>query len=147
MHEMPARPLELALDGLGLVTMVQRVPFHRSTSVEVLPVEDAPTAKQFVATNQRGYVIGETESPIVPILTGDEARTIALWQQLLGEGLYVNVIVPPGCPVDECVLRVSCSAAHSADQITRALDIFEHVNAEFTANGLRGTDQRLLMNG
>jgi len=95
----------------------------------------------------RGYVIGETESPIVPILTGDEARTIALWQQLLGEGLYVNVIVPPGCPVDECVLRVSCSAAHSADHITRALDIFEHVNAEFTANGLRGTDQRLLMNG
>ncbi len=30
-----------------------------------------------------GYVIGETESPIVPILTGDEERTIALWQRLL----------------------------------------------------------------
>src|SRR5256885_2944947 len=57
-----------------------------------------------------GYVIGETESPIVPILIGDEARTIALWQRLLTEGLYVNVIVPPGCPVDECVLRASCSA-------------------------------------
>src|SRR4029077_1696946 len=27
-----------------------------------------------------GYTIGETESPIVPILTGDEERTIALWQ-------------------------------------------------------------------
>ncbi len=77
-----------------------------------------------------GYVIGETASPIVPILTGDEGRTIALWQRLLEEGLYVNLIVPPGCPVDECVLRASCSAAHDAEQIARALDILGRVGAE-----------------
>ena len=77
-----------------------------------------------------GYVIGETESPIVPILTGDQERTIALWQRLLNEGLYVNLIVPPGCPVDECVLRVSCSAAHSPEHLTRALDILGRVGAE-----------------
>jgi len=74
-----------------------------------------------------GFVIGDTESPIVPILTGDEARTIAIWQQLLREGLYVNLIAPPGCPVDECVLRASCSAAHTPEHLTRALDIFERV--------------------
>jgi len=33
-----------------------------------------------------GYVIGETESPIVPILTGDESRTIALWQRAVDRG-------------------------------------------------------------
>jgi len=77
-----------------------------------------------------GYVIGETESPIVPILTGDEARTIALWQRLLTEGLYVNLIVPPGCPVDECVLRASCSAAQTPEHLTRALDILGRVGAE-----------------
>jgi 8-amino-7-oxononanoate synthase len=72
-----------------------------------------------------GYVIGSTESPIVPIFTGDETRTIALWQELLAEGLYVNLIVPPGCSRDDCLLRASCSAAHTDQQITRALDIFE----------------------
>jgi len=77
-----------------------------------------------------GYVIGETESPIVPILTGDEERTIALWQRLLTEGLYVNLIVPPGCPVDECVLRASCSAAHTPEHLTRALDVLGRVGAE-----------------
>src|SRR6059058_2135434 len=71
-----------------------------------------------------GYVIGTTESPIVPILTRDEERTVTLWQYLLTSGLYVNLIVPPGCPVDECVLRASCSAAHTPDQIDRALEIF-----------------------
>jgi 8-amino-7-oxononanoate synthase len=50
---------------------------------------------------QLGYAIGSTESPIVPILIGDEDRTIALWQQLLTAGLYLNLIVPPGCPKDE----------------------------------------------
>ena len=76
-----------------------------------------------------GYVIGATESPIVPILIGDEDRTIALWQQLLEQGLYVNLIVPPGCPRDACVLRASCSAAHTADHLTRALEIFGRVGA------------------
>src|SRR5258706_8093655 len=77
-----------------------------------------------------GYVIGDTESPIVPILTGDEERTIALWQRLLPEGLYVNLIVPPGCRVDACVLRASCSAAHTPEQLARALDILGQVGAE-----------------
>jgi 8-amino-7-oxononanoate synthase len=83
-----------------------------------------------------GYVIGETESPIVPILTGDESRTIALWQRLLTEGLYVNLIVPPGCPVDECVLRASCSAAQTPEHLTRALDIFGRVGAELGVTGV-----------
>jgi 8-amino-7-oxononanoate synthase len=72
-----------------------------------------------------GYVIGLTESPIVPIFTGDEDRTIALWQELLAEGLYVNLIVPPGCSADDCLLRASCSAAHTPQQIATALDILE----------------------
>ena len=76
-----------------------------------------------------GWTIGENESPIVPILTGDEGRTIALWQRLLAEGLYVNLIVPPGCPKDQCVLRASCSAAHTSEHLTRALDIFARVGA------------------
>jgi 8-amino-7-oxononanoate synthase len=79
---------------------------------------------------ERGYVIGETESPIVSVLTRDEEHTIALWQRLLGEGLYVNLIVPPGCPKDECVLRASCSAAHTPEQIDRAVDIFSRVGVE-----------------
>jgi 7-keto-8-aminopelargonate synthetase-like enzyme len=84
-------------------------------------------------------VIGDIESPIVPILTGDEDRTIALWQRLLSEGLYVNVIVPPGCPVDACVLRASCSAAHTSEQLTRALDILGRVGAEMGVTRVAGS--------
>jgi 8-amino-7-oxononanoate synthase len=80
--------------------------------------------------HKMGYVIGSTESPIVPIFTGDEARTIALWQKLLIEGLYVNLIVPPGCSRDDCLLRASCSAAHTPHQIAKALDILERARID-----------------
>jgi 8-amino-7-oxononanoate synthase len=83
-----------------------------------------------------GYRIGSTESPIVPILTGDEGRTIALWQELLAEGLYVNLIVPPGCQSDECVLRASCSAAHTREHLTRALHVLGRVGAEVGVTGV-----------
>jgi 8-amino-7-oxononanoate synthase len=85
-----------------------------------------------------GYAIGESESPIVPILTGDEDRTVAVWNRLLTAGLYVNVIVPPGCPTDDCVLRASCSAAHTPEQVSRALDILAWVGSDVAlAGGLR----------
>ncbi|HEV2986216.1 MAG TPA: pyridoxal phosphate-dependent aminotransferase family protein [Vicinamibacterales bacterium] len=79
---------------------------------------------------ETGYVIGASESPIVPILIGDEDRTVALWTRLLAAGLYVNVILPPGCPKDDCVLRASCSAAHTPEHLSRALEIFARVGAD-----------------
>ena len=104
-----------------------------SVAAAVRVIRQHPELRERLWTNIRalrrglrdvGYAIGESESPIVPILIGDEERTIALWQGLLTAGLYVNLIVPPGCPKDDCVLRASCSAAHTPDQIDRALAIF-----------------------
>jgi len=110
-------------------------------------VRDHPELRERLWANVRllrkglreiGYAIGESESPIVPIMTGDEERTIALWKTLLRGGLYVNVIVPPGCPMDDCVLRASCSAAHTPAQVARALEIFAHAGAGVVlADGVR----------
>jgi 8-amino-7-oxononanoate synthase len=74
-----------------------------------------------------GYQIGANASPIIPIFIGDAFQTIALWQGLLREGLYVNVVLPPGCPADQCLLRTSYSAAHTESQIDEALSIFAKV--------------------
>ncbi|MGN8115846.1 aminotransferase class I/II-fold pyridoxal phosphate-dependent enzyme [Labrys sp. 22185] len=45
------------------------------------------------------------------------------WTALLRAGLYVNMLIPPATPNGEVVLRYSVSAAHSAADIERALDI------------------------
>ena len=78
-----------------------------------------------------GYRIDPTESPIVPIRIGEEDTAIALWQQLLEAGLYTNIIIPPACARAQCLLRASCSAAHSNQQIDEALGILERVGPQF----------------
>jgi 8-amino-7-oxononanoate synthase len=74
-----------------------------------------------------GFAVGRTESPIVPIEIGTAERTVAMWQALLEAGLYVNIVLPPACRPDACVLRTSYSAAHTPEEIDRAIAIFEHV--------------------
>ena len=55
---------------------------------------------------------------------------MALWQALLEAGLYVNIVLPPGCRPDACLLRTSYSAAHTPEHIDRALAIFEAVGRD-----------------
>jgi 8-amino-7-oxononanoate synthase len=74
-----------------------------------------------------GFAISPTESPIVSIGIGAAERTVAMWQALLEAGLYTNIVLPPACGPDACVLRTSYSAAHTPEQIDRALAIFERV--------------------
>jgi 8-amino-7-oxononanoate synthase len=74
-----------------------------------------------------GFTIGQTESPIVPILAGSPERAVAMWRALLDAGVYVNIVLPPACRADACVLRTSYSAAHTAAQIDRAVATFEQV--------------------
>jgi 8-amino-7-oxononanoate synthase len=93
-------------------------------------------ARMRTGLQELGYLIGANPSPIISIATGDEARTIAIWQALLAEGLYVNLIVPPGCPADQCVLRASCSAAHEERHMAGALDIFARVGSRFGIAGV-----------
>jgi 8-amino-7-oxononanoate synthase len=74
-----------------------------------------------------GFAISPTESPIVSIGIGAPERAVAMWQALLDAGVYTNIVLPPACGPDACVLRTSYSAAHTPEQIDRALAIFERV--------------------
>jgi 8-amino-7-oxononanoate synthase len=77
-----------------------------------------------------GYSIGAVESPIVPILIGPEELTVGMWQALLEAGLYVNIVLPPGCPKGQCLLRTSYSSAHTPAQIDAALEILAAVGRQ-----------------
>jgi 8-amino-7-oxononanoate synthase len=82
-----------------------------------------------------GFTIGATESPIVAIEIGTAERAVAMWQALLEAGLYVNIVLPPGCRPDACLVRSSYSAVHSAEEIDRALATFEEVGRNLSIIG------------
>ncbi len=74
-----------------------------------------------------GFDIGETQTPIAPVNVGDEYNTVMFWKMLLEEGVYVNPVAYPAVPMREAILRTSCMATHTPEQIEQALEKFRTV--------------------
>lgn len=74
-----------------------------------------------------GFDIGASETPIIPIMSGEWWRTFGMWRALFDEGIFTHPIVPPAVPIDACRIRVSMSAEHSDAQVDRVLQAFEKV--------------------
>lgn len=77
-----------------------------------------------------GFDIGPTQTPIVPVLIGTLENTFVFWRRVFDAGIFTNPVVPPAVPPDECRLRTSLMATHTADQIDFALDQFARLGKE-----------------
>jgi 8-amino-7-oxononanoate synthase len=74
-----------------------------------------------------GFDIGQSETPIIPIIIGDDMRTILFWKALFDAGLFTNAVIPPGVPPNKSLLRTSYMATHTREQLERALNILDEV--------------------
>ena len=72
-----------------------------------------------------GMNTGETRTPIIPVLIGDNEKTFMLWRMLYDNGLFTNPVVSPAVPPKRSLLRVVATATHTREQLDRALNIFE----------------------
>ncbi len=77
-----------------------------------------------------GYQIGNSQTPIVPILIGDDMRTVFAWKALFEAGLFVNPVLSPAVPEGRQLLRTSYMATHTDQQIDQALELFEKVGKQ-----------------
>ncbi len=77
-----------------------------------------------------GYNIGHSETPITPVIIGDEAKTMAFSKKLLEKGVFVSGIVFPTVPKGTGRVRVMVTAAHTKEQLDRAVEVFETVGKE-----------------
>ncbi len=72
-----------------------------------------------------GFNIGRTQSPIIPVIVGDDERCFMFWKELYEAGVYTNPVIAPAVPQGMALLRTSYMATHTKEQLTRALGIFE----------------------
>lgn len=70
-----------------------------------------------------GFDIGVSETPIIPIIVGDEILTLTLWRELLDAGVYVNAVLYPAVPKDKSLLRTSYTSEHTREHLDKALEI------------------------
>jgi len=77
-----------------------------------------------------GLDTGDSVSPIIPIIIGGMEPTLIAWKALFDAGVYTNAFVPPGVPEGRSLLRTSCMATHTDEQIDQALNIIENVGRQ-----------------
>jgi len=78
-----------------------------------------------------GYTILDGTHPIVPIMLGEAALAMDMSVALLEEGVYIKGLWYPVVPKGEARLRAQISAAHTRDQLDRALEAFRKVGRRF----------------
>ncbi len=72
-----------------------------------------------------GIPIGESLTPIIPVMTWDMQKTFVITKILLNEGVYVNPVIPPAVKPGQCILRTSYTATHTKEQLDYALEAFK----------------------
>ncbi len=77
--------------------------------------------------HQRGLPVMNSETSIQPLMVGDSAKAMAISQQLADLGIWVSAIRPPTVPRGTARLRVTLSAAHSAEQIAELLEALDRL--------------------
>ncbi len=77
-----------------------------------------------------GYNIGQSETPITPVIIGDEELTGVFSKKLFENGLFVSPIIFPTVPKGTARVRCMVTAGHSKEQLDKAVEIFEKVGKE-----------------
>jgi len=96
-------------------------------------IEEEPELREALWRNTRrmqdglkslGYDIGDSETPVIPVLIGDLYAMAVLWRTLFDAGVFTNPVIPPAVPLHSCRLRISMMATHTNEQIDFVLDLF-----------------------
>ncbi|MBK5196206.1 MAG: pyridoxal phosphate-dependent aminotransferase family protein [Proteiniphilum sp.] len=82
---------------------------------------------------ERGFEMGPTATPILPLYVRDNDKTFLITKLLFEEGIFVNPVVPPAVSADDTLIRYSLMATHTMEQIDRSV---ERITAVFKKLGI-----------
>jgi 8-amino-7-oxononanoate synthase len=94
-----------------------------------------------------GFHLGKSATPIVPLIVGDQFRSLQAWRALIESGVYTNVALPPGVPSKRSLLRTSYMATHTDDQLERVFDALIRVRDRILPTGREDQRRRPSSNG
>jgi glycine C-acetyltransferase len=118
-----ALPPAIAAMALAALEVVEGEPQRRTRLWE-------NTAYFKEGLERLGFNTGMSETPICPILVGDNALTMEADRRLMARGIFAQGIRPPTIPPQGSRLRAALMATHTKKDLTCALDAFQTVGEE-----------------
>ncbi|GAA2693371.1 MULTISPECIES: glycine C-acetyltransferase [Nonomuraea] len=94
------------------------------TSSEAREQLRANTTRFRTKMTEAGFDVLPGDHPIAPVMIGDAAEAGAMAERLLEQGIYVIGFSYPVVPHGQARIRVQLSAAHSAEDVDRAVEAF-----------------------
>ena len=106
-----------------------------SAALDILKSEPERVKKLWELTHyaiqqfkDRGFELGPTETPIMPLYVRDNDKTFLITKLLFEEGVFVNPVVSPAVSPDDTLIRYSLMATHTKEQIDYSI---EHITKVF----------------
>lgn len=101
-------------------------------ALEVIETEPERRERLWQVTNfmresfqNLGFNTGPSQTPIIPILIGDDEKCFALWKTLRDEGIFTTPVIHPAVPPGQALIRTSYSANHTDEELQLILEAFE----------------------
>lgn len=80
------------------------------------------TAYALAGFKAAGFDTGKSETPIIPLFIRDDIKSLQLTQILLADGVFVNPVVSPAVPKEDCLIRYSLMATHTNEQVEISIE-------------------------
>ena len=84
---------------------------------------------------QIGFDTGPSETPVVPVMIGDENNILQVWRKLFDAGVFASPVLYPAVPPGKALMRTSCMATHTPAHLDHVLTVFEKVAKEMNLLG------------
>ena len=107
-----------------------------SVSAAIDIIEEEPERRERLRRNTNkmlkgfkalGFDTGRSETPIIPLIVGDDHRAFLMAKMLHDKGIFANVAVSPAVPNGNALIRTSYMATHTDEQLDKVLQAFEEV--------------------
>jgi len=85
----------------------------------------AVTERMRTGFQAMGYDTGLSQTPIIPVLVGDDEKGFMLWRLLREEGIFTTPVVYPAVPHGQALIRTSYGAGHTNEELEAILAAFE----------------------
>lgn len=99
-------------------------------------IENEPERREMLMNNTKkmregfkslGFDTGESQTPVIPIILGENEKAFRMGKLLHDDGIFANPVVSPAVPEGRALIRTSYMATHTSEQLDIVLETFRKI--------------------